>query len=195
MELLKDYTTVSGSLVMNGKHIKNLEGIENVSSIGGSLCIEYNDALTSLSGLQNITSVPGYLSIGGNADLKSLSGLENITSVGKTLKIESNDGLTSLSGLDGLASVGSLYIWGNPALTSLSVFQNITSVQSLDIGYNDALTALGMTGLQRVGDDFSIVSNSSLCGSLAEDLRDQVLAGGGIGGTRTISGNKECTTP
>jgi hypothetical protein len=65
----------------------------------------------------------------------------------------------------------------------------------LYIEYNAVLTALEMAGLQRIDGDFSISSNVLLCTSLAEELMNQILAGGGIGGTRTISGNKECTTP
>jgi hypothetical protein len=65
----------------------------------------------------------------------------------------------------------------------------------LDIEYNAVLTSLEMTGLQRVDEDFSIYSNLLLCTSLAEELMNQVLAGGGIGGDVSISNNKDCTTP
>ena len=101
-----------------------------------------------------------------------------------------------MSGLENLTSVGGLDIYYNAVLTSLSGLENLTSVGGwLGIVGNDALTSLGMTGLQRIDGDFNISSNLLLCTSLAEELMNQVLAGGGIGGTRTISDNKTCWTP
>ena len=139
--------------------------------------IRNNAALTSLSGLENITSVGGSLSIWNNATLTNLSGFVNITSVGGSLYIDENDVLTSLSGLENITSVG-----GN------------LSIGSYYRG-NLALTSLEMTGLQRVDGDFTISGNPLLCNILADDLMNQVLAGGGIGGTKSIHDNKECTTP
>ena len=87
-------------------------------------------------------------------------------------------------------------IESNKVLTNLSSLENITSVGGdLGISSNATLTFLGMAGLQRIDGNFSIHYNLLLCTSLAEELRDQVLAVGGIGGTRTIRDNKTCTTP
>ena len=81
-------------------------------------------------------------------------------------------------------------------LTNLEGIENLSSVGSLSLCYNGALTSLsGLEGLTSVGDYFDIEWNSSLCGSLAEDLRNQVLARGGIGGSIEIWGNKDCTIP
>jgi hypothetical protein len=60
---------------------------------------------------------------------------------------------------------------------------------------NPALTSLGMAGLQRVDGDFTIYNNPLLCTSLAEELMNQVLAAGGIGGVVTILNNKLCLAP
>jgi hypothetical protein len=43
-----------------------------------------------------------------------------------------------------------------------------------------------------VGYHFFIRENIELCTSLAEELRDQVLSGGGIGGEIEIRDNKTC---
>jgi hypothetical protein len=130
IELLKDYTIVSGSLFINGDDVINLEGIENLTSVKKSLYIRNNAALTSLSGLEGLTSVGGHLEIGDD-------------------------------------------YWGG----------------------NAALTTLGMAGLQRVGGYFKICYNPLLCTSLADELMNQILTGGGIGGDRWIYCNKDCTTP
>ena len=254
LQMLKGYTTVTGSLII-GPSIESLEGLEslttigegfgisdnatltslagleNLTSVGGNFWIGHphvrgNHALTSLSGLNNLTSIGGNLYIYGNAVLTSLTGLENLTSIVRDLYIDGNDALTSLTGLDNLTSIdgdleigniieyggnnaltsligleniksvgGGLWIYENQALTSLSGLENITSVGILDIEYNGALMVLGMAGLQRVDGKFEISSNLLLCKSLAEELMNQVLAGEGIGGSRNIEGNKECTTP
>jgi hypothetical protein len=171
LQLLKGYTTVTGSLMI-GPNIESLNGLGDLSTIGRYLVVSINRFIKELSALESISSIGG-LWICYNDALISMSGLENITSVGGDLRISDNAALTSLSGLENLTSVGGF----------------------LYVGDNAALTALGMTGLQKVSGDFGIYSNPILCTLLAEELKDQVLAGGGIGGARNIEGNKNCTTP
>jgi hypothetical protein len=201
---LESLTSVGGSLSIgwgsrwSNPALTSLSGIENLTSVGGRLSFEKNRALTNLSGLENLTSVGGNLVIDLNPALTSLSGLENITSLGGGLIILQNNALTNLAGLENITSLdGGLEIWDNNALTNLAGLENITSIgrRGLRISINNVLTSLGMTGLQRVDGDFEISSNVLLCTSLAEELMNQVIAGGGIGGAVDIHGNKECTTP
>ncbi len=217
---LDNLTSIGGDLVIEwNRALTSLVSLENLKTVGGYMWIGVNDSLTSLSGLEkttvggcvsiganpaltslshleNITSVAGDLTIRFNA-LRNLSGLENLKSVTGDLIIEGNYSLESLSGIENLTSVGgSLSIGDTNALTNLSGIENLTSVfEDLRIWNNNALTSLGMTGLQKVGSDFKIYDNPMLCNSLAEELMNQVLAGVGIGGVLTISGNKDCTTP
>ena len=121
-------------------------------------------------GLNNLTSVGTFLTIGYNDVLTNLDGLNNLTSVGLDLEITFNNALTNLDGLNNLTSVGT----------------------ALKINNNDALTYLNLYSLNLVGAYFGIYKNVKLCTYLAEALRDQVLAGGGIGGIISIYGNKEC---
>ena len=44
----------------NSSDITNLDGLANITSVGGDLDIYYNDALTNLDGLANLTSVGGF---------------------------------------------------------------------------------------------------------------------------------------
>jgi hypothetical protein len=217
---LENLTSIGRSLwIEYNDDLTSLTGLENIKSVSGGLGIYSNGALTSLSGLDNLISVGELLYITGNIHLRSLSGLGNltsvgglailvndaltnlaplgkITSVGRDLEISNNDTLASLTGLENITSIGGdLFIMGNDVLTSLAALENLISVGSLDIYSNDALTALGMAALKGVGSDFLINYNPKLCRSLAEELMNQVLAAGGIGGTRNIDGNKECITP
>jgi hypothetical protein len=199
---LENLTSIDGNLIVGGyvdrgnKALASLTGLENLTSVGGSLDICGNDALISLSGLENITSVSEDLHIGENDNLASLSGLENITSVGRMLYIEGNDVLTNLFGLQNITSVGgSLNVSSNRKLTSLSCLNKVKTVGYLDVCRNSSLAFLGMSELSKVDERFGIYNNSTLCKSLTEELRDQVLAGEGIGGEIHIYGNKDCTMP
>ena len=67
--------------------------------MGDDLIIESNNNLTDLNGLANLTSVGGNLVIKTNLDLENLNGLASITSVGGNLNIVSNDALTNCQGI------------------------------------------------------------------------------------------------
>ncbi len=131
--------------------ITNLNGLNVLNSIGGSLEIAFNKDLTNLTGLDNLTSIGGDLKIGSNNALVSLTGLERLTSIGGNLEIGFQSGmmllgnvsLTSLEGLANLTSLGgNLHIAENLALTSLTGLDNIeaNSVQYVFINYNSSLT-------------------------------------------------------
>src|SRR5690606_37974820 len=106
--------------------LTKLDGLNNLTSVGGFLLIESNPNLTNLDGLSNLTSVGGYLRISSNSNLINLDGLRNLTSVGADLVIEYNPSLTDISGLQNIDPTSilstyygvGLYIVGN---TSLSV--------------------------------------------------------------------------
>jgi len=185
------YTHVFGSVYIEETTLTSLEGMESLKWVTRDLVIQFNDSLTSLAGLENVTSVGG-LGIGDNNSLTSITGLENITSVGGVLGIVDNNSLTSLTGLDNITSVGKyLVIWDNNSLTSLSGLESLNNVgDDVRINNNDSLTSLtGLNNLNSVDGDFKIYENIILPTSLAEDLKDQVLAGGGIGGEIRICGN------
>ena len=167
--------SVSGYLYIQGASnsltsIKNLDGLANLTSVGGTLTIYLNYAPTNLDGLANLTSVGGYLEIEGNDALTNLDGLANLTSVGGYLRIYRNYALTNLDGLANLTSVGGdLLIAYNDALTNLDGLANLTSVGGLlAIGFNPALTNLdGLANLTSVGDLLISGNDNASCEGLA----------------------------
>ena len=182
--LYPNCTEIEGDVVIIGDDITNLNGLNELTSVGGGLLIgnyQYggNDSLTSLTGLDNVTSVGGVLYIWGNAALSSLTGLDNVTSVGGVLWIRDNDALSSLAGLDNVTSVGEdLYIGDNGALSSLAGLDNVTSVGGgLIIHNSPALTSLaGLDNVTSIGGDLWIMGNAALS-SLTE--LDNVISVGG----------------
>ena len=63
-------TEIIGHVTIDGNDINNLNGLNVLTSIGGTVFIPTNPALTSLSGLENMTAIGGNLTIYGNASLR-----------------------------------------------------------------------------------------------------------------------------
>jgi len=116
-----------GSEFGSNTTITNLDGLSEVTSIGGDLLISDNDSLVSVSGLGNLTSVGGTLALGrigywltnffGNPVLTNLTGFENVASIGGDLHILGNDEMASISGIGNVTSIGgSLWIASNNSL-------------------------------------------------------------------------------
>ncbi len=77
-----------GSIEIESNTLTNLEGMESLQWISGSLHI-FNSSLSSLTGLNNLRSVGLWLIIAQNNSLTSLTGLDNLRCV-KSLHINSN---------------------------------------------------------------------------------------------------------
>jgi hypothetical protein len=90
IELLKNYTTILGSLIIDDSRLENLDGLENLTS-AGVINIRYNETLTNLSGLRGITSVI-QLDIRNNTALTAL-GMTGLQRVNGALFIEDNPNL------------------------------------------------------------------------------------------------------
>lgn len=148
-------TQVEGGIQITGNGITNLDGLSNITSIGGNLYLgDYDyggipfltslsglngllyigggihiyecDQLTDLTGLDNITTLGTHLWIEHNSNLTSLNGLENLVYIGGQIQITYNDALASLSGLDSLTHIGShLVVCDNPNLISIESLKNI----------------------------------------------------------------------
>lgn len=154
----------SGILIQNVGGLTTLDGLQNITSVGGEIELYSNPILTDITALSKITSVPGRLSVAENDALTTLFGLHNIKSVGNDLNIVSNPALTTMSSLT-VTSVGDdIFIENNPLLTDLLGLQNIvTLADELLISGNDALISLqALSGFTIMNDDLEISYNPSL---------------------------------
>jgi hypothetical protein len=134
--------------------VLNLDGLNSLTSIGGSLIIVCNEALASLAGLHNLTTIGGNLYLEGNLILTNLAGLDHLTFVGGDVQFTSNVSLIDLTGLEGLTAInGKLWIDDNEALSSLSGLNNLSSTTgAVRICSNTSLMNLsGLEGLTTVG--------------------------------------------
>lgn len=138
-----DCTELEGITSISGDDITNVDGLNQLTSILGTLKISYNNNLTNLSGLSNLNAIAWNFYMETNPNLESLMGLNNLATIGGGFEINVNNGLTSLVGLENLASVARLSINGNEHLTDLTGLGNINTISGLlYIGYGNSLTSL-----------------------------------------------------
>jgi len=132
-------------------------GLGSLTSIGGYVRIDENNALTSLTGIGSLTYIGGDFEITKNYVLTSLTGLESLNTISGSLSIGKpypyngiNPLLADLTALNNLTSIGSdLTIVLNFSLKSLTGFDNLTSIGGiLWVANNDSLTSL--SGLDNI---------------------------------------------
>lgn len=177
-------TEVSGNVSILGSassssNINDLNGLNQIASIGGSLTIRYNDSLLSVSGLENLKITGSDLIISANHALLNLSGLDSLTTVGGNLRIggfgslAGNNSLTNITALNNLSSVsGTLQVSDNPLLTSISGIGNIDYTSTnLIISYNPSLSDCGLLNICNYlnsGGNPAIFENAPGCATGAE---------------------------
>jgi hypothetical protein len=173
---------VTGTILITGADIINLDSLYTLQRIDGSLVIVDNPMLADISGLSALTHVGGNgygaypgLHITNNPQLTSLDGLNRLTTNGGILIIQNNARLENIDGLSSLAKVGAPYPSGtsvvltqNPVLKNIHGFRSITYLGGdLSITYNDSLKDLhGLDSLTHVGGSeggsLEIANNQSL---------------------------------
>lgn len=181
---------IGGQLIISGTVLSDLNGLNHLDSVKGSLNVLGNPVLTSLTGLENLKFVGRYgesfgtdvytesgLEISNNPVLTALQGLENLKVVEGCLDIVSNPSLVTIAGLGSLSSirkceyfggVASIYrsinISSNPALLTLTGLNNIDSVEAdVSVFGNSSLKSLiGLDNIQQIGGGLFLDSNDSL---------------------------------
>jgi hypothetical protein len=163
LDALVGCTRLLGSLRVGDALFTNLDQLESLRFVDGSVNLFRNESLTDIDGLRNLETVGGELRVGFHPQLIGLNGLASLRSVGALFFVVSNARLTTLAGLEQLRSVGPLRIETNSSLRTL---------QSL-------------SGLQTVAGDLSILLNPMLPQAEAEAFAATV----NTSGTVTVSNN------
>jgi hypothetical protein len=141
------YSEIHGDLILSGEELTNLDGLECLKNIDGSLfmgwvswawdwyssdCEQFGDGGTGIvdvAGLLNLSSISGSLVISGNDNISDIDGLNSLETVGGQLQITFNSSLGDVSGLNSLQTVGShVGILSNYSLVSLN---GLTSLHSI----------------------------------------------------------------
>jgi hypothetical protein len=158
---LSNITSIGGDLrILHTERLVDLTGLENLSFIGHMLEIHNNDSLSSIYALNSLSAIGGFVKIIDNPQLVSLAGLEGVST--EWLDIVNNDNLTNLTGLSSMDEVGWLTISGNDELLSLEGLEQLSDVHYLTIEYNQSLQSLvGLNKLSEVR-SLHLHSNSNL---------------------------------
>jgi uncharacterized repeat protein (TIGR01451 family) len=139
---LSQLTTVQSDFSLYNLKVADLNGLENLSYVGGYAFIGDNENLTNLQGLNGLKKIEKGIYIRNNAQLASLQGLDRLREIGAELTIETNPALVSLDGLDSLKSIGGdLQINHNDKLANLNGLENLTDLaQNIQITHNASLS-------------------------------------------------------
>lgn len=150
--------TVAGHLVIGNVNsqemtdITSLHTLTNLKQVGKDLFI-FRTQLTDLQGLNNLESINGSLVIDSNPELPNLAGLDNLRRIELALVLFSHPNLVSLDGiqLDKLSSFGST---NNTSLSNTSALNNFTHLKSLTIlGPHPSAILSGFENLTSLGQE------------------------------------------
>ena len=177
-----------GFIGINGDNIVNIEALNKLSTITGSINILDCDQLTSItSAFSNITTIGSgqtsapitsvyVLNFNDNALLTDISGFSNLINIEGGLRVLSSGSLQDLDDLSGLNYIGDdIFIVENTSLLNVNELSNISSISDdLFVFDNTALTeCCGLYSLlcsdaptcstTGVGDNIAIFNNGSGC--------------------------------
>ncbi len=171
--------SLSGSLsIGHNPLMENIDELHQITEVGQSLIIIFNDNLKNLGGLAAINHVQGEISIAGNPELFDAQGLSGITSAGGGLVISLNNSLIELPLFNNESFPGPISIQSNEALLSVDGLSQLTSAgASIRIQNNLSLKDLtGLSGFSTIEAGILIIANNSLENlNGLENLTGQVL--------------------
>jgi hypothetical protein len=146
---------IEGNMLISGNDIKNLTGLNIITSVGGNLGIFACDSLLNLTGLDNLQNIAGLLAIDGNQVMVDFTGLDILDEIGGNLYI---------GGYSYIPWGEYLLCYGNPALKNLNGLGNLETIAGgLNIHCNDSITDFsGLNSLIFVGGSFQFGGNESL---------------------------------
>ena len=158
----KSLHVIEGLIITDNPALKDLDGLDSLSFVGGGVSLIFNESLTSLAHLGELKRVRGSVDIISNPVLQGLAGLLRLERIEGYLEVGGNPLISDLHGLEGLATVeADLIVWFNDNLTSLA----------------------GLSGLEFVGGPLTIDRNPLLAPELVRAFVDSLIARGYRGET------------
>lgn len=142
------YTQINGNLRIGASVAPNFTIIDlsplNTIQTANNLDIIANHFLQNLSGLENLTSIHGTILIIQNPDLEDISAISSINNeLDNDIFILENPSLLSLQGLNNIPSALNLRIEFNPLLIDLNPLNNLTLIENqVSIRFNNNLSNL-----------------------------------------------------
>jgi hypothetical protein len=145
--------------------LPNLDGLENLVSIGGGISIMDNPGMSYLDGLTSISGCIDHLNIMNNDQLESLEGLNNLDSIEGNFMSFWCHGIENFTGLNSLTYIGDEFqVWDNSNLNNFTGLENLNAISgSFNIIGNVTLENFtGLENLITINGSFSLDNNASL---------------------------------
>lgn len=128
------YTYISGSLIISGDDITELDGIRSLKVVSDNLTIIDNGNLLSLYGLHELINVGGKVCIANNDNLGSLNWLSNLVYIENDFIVYNNKSLISYYGvwplLESNGCQGDIMVWNNKKNPKTSNFISVNIATS-----------------------------------------------------------------
>ena len=162
---LNNIQQINGTLAISKCNLLQNISALNLHTSVGSLYFDSNPVLTSLNGLQNLGMIGGTFYFKRNHLVPNFQGLNNVTSISGGLVVLENNGLTSFSGLNGVTSLaGRCEIYSNNALNNLTGLGLLSSIGGyLSITYNPNLISIAaLSNLVSINGKLELISNGQL---------------------------------
>ncbi len=160
LDAIVGYTGITGNLVISSEfELVNLDGLEHLIHVDGSLRIENNIILEDLNGLSNLSTIGSNLIINGTY-MRSFSGMASLISIGYSLDIQDCWSLEDLNGFENITVIhGNLVLSPRGPLHSVDGLANLTRVERNFTLSETSLNDLSpLVNLVSVGGDLSIVN-------------------------------------
>ena len=135
---MENLETVGDELYVTGNpDIINIDALTGIREVPGRMLhVSSNGSLENIEGLRNLTRVGGSIRIWNNPYLESLEGFENLTSIGESadedyqdLEIRQNTRLREVNALAGIEHIhGHLRIQTNNSLQSIDGLNNLRKI-------------------------------------------------------------------
>ncbi|WP_339701525.1 hypothetical protein [uncultured Marixanthomonas sp.] len=161
------YTRIAGTLTIgldnDQNDITSLNPLLDLLEVDGFLSIRFNKLLNNLDGLQNLKTIGDYFTISENESLKTIGPFENLITL-DSFSLYDNASLNQIKGFNNVISLeGDLQIIGSPSITKIEGFNSLITLKKLTVMGNDGIeTFSGFNSLQTIDDHFSFQNNKNL---------------------------------
>ncbi len=144
LEGLSNLSTLGGLVIDNHRSLETIQSLNSLSEVKeGGIRISYNENLSVISGFQNLLSIEGDLRLSNNPSLHSVNAFNNLNFVANDLTILETK-LKNLDFLANLSEVKGLKLVSNPDLLDGNLL-NLITLSNLSVIENNSLESVHIT--------------------------------------------------
>lgn len=174
---LESLVKIDGDLGIRSRHLQNMDGLNNLATIGGNLLIEHSSELVNIKGLNNLTNVGGDVEILSNSSLSAIDGFAKLKTIEGALRLTENEFLETVNGMKNLATIGENLSVGRS--TNLKKIDGLTKLYSIGgslyLSDNDELMEVDFPSLQLIGNGISFRSCSTTSAKFGKLIEVQYI--------------------